>query len=81
MQSCVIMPEDTPLANIEETRIAGAEVILVPGLISDAARLVAEKARQEDGSMCRLSKSPIARRVRKAMGYELAEYLGCGRPM
>jgi len=29
MQACVIMPTDTPRANIEETRITGAEVIQV----------------------------------------------------
>jgi threonine synthase len=73
MQSCVIMPEDTPLANIEETRIAGAEVILVPGLISDAARLVAEKARQEDWFDVSTFKEPYRTEGKKVMGYELAE--------
>ena len=74
MQSCVIMPEDTPLANIEETRIAGAEVILVPGLISDAARLVAEKALQEDWFDVSTFKEPYRTEGKKVMGYELAEH-------
>ncbi|HSQ17134.1 MAG TPA: threonine synthase [Anaerolineales bacterium] len=73
LQSCVIMPEDTPLANIEETRIAGAEVILVPGLISDAARLVAEKARQENWFDVSTFKEPYRTEGKKVMGYELAE--------
>ncbi len=74
MQSCVIMPEDTPLANIDETRRAGAEVILVPGLISDAARLVAEKARQEDWFDVSTFKEPYRTEGKKVMGYELAEH-------
>jgi len=80
LQSCVIMPEDTPLANIEETRIAGAEVILVPGLISDAARLVAEKARQEDWFDVSTFKEPYRTEGKKVMGYELAEYFGWQLP-
>src|SRR5574342_50019 len=31
MQACVFMPSDSPRANIEESRIAGADVILVDG--------------------------------------------------
>ena len=37
LQAHIFMPKDTPYANIEESRMAGAEVILVNGLISDAA--------------------------------------------
>ena len=47
IQALIYMPKDTPRANIEESRIAGAEVVLVDGLISDAAGLAGEKARQE----------------------------------
>jgi len=38
----IFMPKDTPFANIEESRIAGAEVILVDGLISDAAGMAGD---------------------------------------
>ena len=41
------MPKDTPRANVEESRMAGAEVILIDGLISDAAGMAGEKARAE----------------------------------
>ncbi|MDP2776826.1 MAG: pyridoxal-phosphate dependent enzyme, partial [Anaerolineales bacterium] len=37
LQALIYMPKDTPSANIQESRIAGAQVILVEGLISDAA--------------------------------------------
>ncbi len=36
------MPNDAPRANQEEVRAAGADLQLVDGLISDAARLSAE---------------------------------------
>ena len=37
IQAMIYMPKDTPRANIEESRMAGAEVAFVDGLISDAA--------------------------------------------
>ena len=80
LQACVIMPEDTPLANIEETRIAGAEVILVPGLISDAARLAAEKARHEGWFDVSTFKEPYRTEGKKVMGLELAEGFGWRLP-
>ena len=80
MQACVIMPDDTPLANIEETRIAGAEVILVPGLISDAARLAGEKARSEGWFDVSTFKEPYRTEGKKVMGLELAEGFGWRLP-
>jgi threonine synthase len=80
LQACVIMPEDTPKANIEETRIAGAEVILVEGLISDAARLAGEKARQEGWFDVSTFKEPYRTEGKKIMGYELAESFGWRLP-
>ena len=80
MQACVIMPEDTPLANIEETRICGAEVILVPGLISDAGRLAGEKARNEGWFDVSTFKEPYRTEGKKVMGYELAEGFGWHLP-
>ena len=47
MQSLIYMPKDTPRANIEESRIVGAEVILIDGLISDAAGMAGVRARDE----------------------------------
>ena len=45
LQALIYMPRDTPRANIVESRMAGAQVVLVDGMISDAARIVGEKAR------------------------------------
>lgn len=73
MQARIYMPTDTPLANIAESRITGAEVILVDGLISDAAALAAETARREDWFDVSTFKEPYRTEGKKIMGYELAE--------
>ncbi len=73
MQACVTMPQDTPLANQVECRIAGAEVILVEGLISDAARLAGRRAGEEGWFDVSTFKEPYRLEGKKVMGYELAE--------
>jgi threonine synthase len=73
LPACVYMPADTPRANIEECRIAGAEVVLVDGLISDAARLAAERARAEGWFDLSTFKEPYRLEGKKVMGYEIAE--------
>ena len=80
MQACIYMPKDTPIANIEESRMAGAEVILVDGLISDAARLADEKARKEGWFDLSTFKEPYRVEGKKIMGYELAEYFNWELP-
>ena len=49
LAACIFMPKDTPIANVEESRIAGAQVILIDGLISEAAGMAGVKARDEGG--------------------------------
>lgn len=73
MQALVYMPKDTPNANIQESRIAGAEVILVDGLISDAAKMAGIKAREEGWFDVSTFKEPYRVEGKKIMGYELAE--------
>jgi threonine synthase len=69
----IFMPKDTPHANIEESRMAGAEVVLVDGLISDAAGMAGEKARAEGWFDLSTFKEPYRLEGKKVMGYELAE--------
>ena len=72
MHAHVIMPNDTPQANVEESRIAGATVEMIDGLISDAAR-IAGKMSQEDGWFdVSTFKEPYRAEGKKIMGYELA---------
>lgn len=80
MQALIYMPKDTPIANIIESRIAGAEVILVDGLISDAAKLAGEKARADGWFDLSTFKEPYRMEGKKIMGYELAEFFNWTLP-
>jgi threonine synthase len=73
LKAYIFMPRDTPFANIEESRMAGADVILVDGLISDAAGMAGEKARAEGWFDVSTFKEPYRVEGKKVMGYELAE--------
>ena len=80
MQAYIFMPKDTPKANIEESRVAGADVELVDGLISDAARLAAAKANAEGWFDVSTFKEPYRTEGKKVMGLELAENFGWTLP-
>lgn len=73
MAAHIFMPNDTPTANVEESRIAGATVILIDGLISEAAGMAGEKARAEGWFDVSTFKEPYRCEGKKIMGYELAE--------
>ena len=73
IQALIYMPKDTPRANFEESRMAGAEVVLVDGLISDAAGMAGVKARAEGWFDLSTFKEPYRTEGKKIMGYELAE--------
>lgn len=80
MLARVYMPTDTPRANIEECRAVGAEVILVDGLISDAARAVTEVVQQGGWFDVSTFKEPYRLEGKKVMGYELAEAFSWNLP-
>jgi len=73
LEACIFMPKDSPFANIAESRMIGATVVLVDGLISEAARLAGEKARAEGWFDLSTFKEPYRAEGKKVMGYELAE--------
>ncbi len=73
MKAYIFMPKESPLANIEESIMAGAEVVLVDGLISEAARMAGEKAHTEGWFDLSTFKEPYRVEGKKIMGYELAE--------
>lgn len=68
----VAMPEDTPTAFVEECRLYGSEVKLVPGTISDAGRWLAEHRHEGDFDVSTL-KEPYRIEGKKTMAYELWE--------
>lgn len=80
MKALIYMPKDTPIANILESRIAGAEVVLVDGLISDAAGMAGLKAREEGWFDVSTFKEPYRMEGKKVMGYELAEHFDWSLP-
>ena len=80
MQARIYMPKDTPHANVEESRIAGAEVIFVDGLISDAAKRANADAKAEGWFDLSTFKEPYRLEGKKVMGYEIAEFFNYQLP-
>lgn len=80
MRAAVYMPADTPRSNVEETKIAGAEIVKVNGLINDAAKLAVERSRREGWFDVSTFKEPYRCEGKKIMGYELAESFGWQLP-
>jgi threonine synthase len=80
LEALIYFPKDTPRANIEESRMAGAQIVLVDGLISDAAGVAGEKARREGWFDLSTFKEPYRVEGKKIMGYELAEAFGWELP-
>ena len=73
LESWIFMPEDTPRANIREAEVFGAHVTLVPGLITDCGRIVAERKDAEGWFDVSTLKEPYRIEGKKTMGFELAE--------
>ncbi len=80
LKAHIVMPKDTPVANIEESRMAGAEVVLIDGTISEAAAMAGVKARAEGWFDLSTFKEPYRVEGKKIMGYELAEAFGWSLP-
>lgn len=76
----IFMPKDTPRANIQESRMAGADVVLIDGLISDAAGMAGVKAREEGWFDLSTFKEPYRLEGKKVMGYEIAEFFNYQLP-
>ena len=76
----VFMPKDVPTANRVEAEVAGARVVLVDGLISDAGK--ASRAAAEERGLFDVStlQEPYRAEGKKTMGYEIAEQLGWNVP-
>ncbi len=76
----VFMPQDAPRPNQAEVQILGADLVLVNGLISDAAKLA--QARAAEHGWCDVSTFKESYRCegKKTMGLELAEAFGWSLP-
>src|SRR5262249_28144600 len=80
IEAHIFMPKDVPLANRVECESYGAQVTLVDGLISDCARIVAERKSAEGWFDVSTLKEPFRVEGKKTMGYEVAEQLGWRLP-
>lgn len=75
LEAYIFMPKDVPVANRIESEIFGAHVTLVDGLISDCAKIVAERKENEGWFDVSTLKEPYRVEGKKTMGYEVAEQL------
>ena len=73
IEAHIFMPQDVPQSNYIECKTLGATVTLVDGLISDCARIVAERKDQEGWFDMSTLKEPYRVEGKKTMGYEVAE--------
>jgi threonine synthase len=93
IEAHIFMPRDVPMANYLEGVAYGAKVTLVEGLISDCARILGERIKEQRAEQTsgRLAsedvwfdvstlKEPFRVEGKKTMGYELVEQLGWEYP-
>jgi threonine synthase len=71
--SVIVMPADTPSANVMECEAFGADVRKLDGLISDCGRYVAEHKEKEGWFEVSTLKEPYRIEGKKTMAYELWE--------
>ena len=80
MEAHIFMPLDVPMANQVECLAYGAKMTLIDGLISDCAKIVAERKEREGWFDVSTLKEPYRVEGKKTMGYELVEQLGWTYP-
>ncbi len=76
----VFMPRDAPDANTKESILAGAELHLVDGLISDAGRIAVRIAAEQGLFDLSTLKEPCRAEGKKTMVLEIAQQLGWRMP-
>ncbi len=76
----VFVPKDVPPVFVMETQAYGADVTAVDGIITEAARLCASRAKENGWYECATLKEPYRLEGKKTMGYELAEQMGWKLP-
>ena len=76
----VFMPQDAPVANKKESIVAGSELNLVEGLISDAGRIAVGVAAEQGLFDLSTLKEPCRAEGKKTMGLEIAHQMGWRMP-
>jgi threonine synthase len=80
LEAHILMPRDTPRANIIECRELGAHVVLIDGLITDCGAEIAKRKTVEGWFDMSTLKEPYRVEGKKTLGYELAEQLNWQLP-
>jgi threonine synthase len=80
MKCEVFIPKDAKQPFIDECRLYGANVTLVPGLITDAGKLATETAKSQGWYEVSTFREVGRGEGKKTMGYELAEQLNWTLP-
>ena len=80
IEAHIFIPRDVPQSNYTECRAYGAHVTLVDGLISDCARIIAQRKDAEGWFDISTLKEPYRIEGKKTMGYEVAEQFGWKLP-
>ena len=75
LEAKVFLPRDAKTPFVRECRLYGADVVLVDGLITDAARVAAERGGPLGWYDVSTLKEPYRVEGKKTMAYELAEQL------
>src|SRR5437667_6040695 len=76
LPAVIVMPADTPAANVMECQAFGAKVVKLNGLISDCGKYVAAHKDIEGWYDVSTLKEPYRVEGKKTMGYELWEQFG-----
>ena len=80
LEARVFMPQDAPDANKKECLLAGSDLNLVEGLISDAGRLAVAAAQEYGLFDLSTLKEPYRAEGKKTMGLEIAMQMGWKLP-
>ena len=80
LESKVFMPQDAPDTNKKESLLAGSELNLVDGLISDAGRQAVAVAEEQGLFDLSTMKEPYRAEGKKTMGLEIVMQLGWRLP-
>ncbi|MBI3980361.1 MAG: threonine synthase [Chloroflexi bacterium] len=80
MKALVVMPADAPAVTMKEVQVAGGQLYLVNGLISDAGRIVARAVQKGGWFDASTLKEPYRIEGKKTMGLEVAEQFGWSLP-
>lgn len=76
LEATIVMPLDAPEITRKECAVAGANLYLVDGLISDAGKIVAQAVKEYGLFDASTLKEPYRIEGKKTMGLEIAEQLG-----